>query len=502
MRERYGFREGLCPVAESIARRTLALPVPRATRRGRPGVRRRRTPRRAVRLSRRAGGPVKLVTISHLAAAEPGATLVAWIDGARSLSLHSLRWCSRSRASPRCRSTPPPEVRGLVPVPPRVGRRTARRAPSRMTSGSVDSRTRGFRATSSGSRRPGVVTLEGRRVPELEVRCASSRRVVRSPSPSHRCTVTSVRIGVGAAPGYHAVIRYEPCPPSRRRSPTTARSGAGPAGRARSSPRAGSARSCASGTTIALIYRHVPLGAAVPLSRSGQGEALAGWAVVGAHDRRGRRHVRARRPGRPLQRQPRRARRRARRVRSSQLNYPIALVGITLVLVAMGALPAGALVGRRAGDRAVRDRGLAGRRRPETTSTRGGPTRLPALGVCGFARADARRHPPRRRVVRAAPAWRCDPDRRRRGRRRPLAPVARGRARLPPAGRRLHGRGALPRDRTGRCWRRSTSGSTTACYGALLLAHRAPGQPRAAAAPTAGAAGCSRGRPGSPATAR
>ena len=26
MRERYGFREGLCPVAEGISRRTLALP--------------------------------------------------------------------------------------------------------------------------------------------------------------------------------------------------------------------------------------------------------------------------------------------------------------------------------------------------------------------------------------------------------------------------------------------------------------------------------------------
>ena len=41
MRERYGFREGMCPVSEDASSRTLALPFFTGARPRRPGARRR-----------------------------------------------------------------------------------------------------------------------------------------------------------------------------------------------------------------------------------------------------------------------------------------------------------------------------------------------------------------------------------------------------------------------------------------------------------------------------
>ena len=126
-------------------------------------------------------------------------------------------------------------------------------------------------------------------------------------------------------------------------------------------------------------------------------------------------------------------------------NWPFALVAIVLVLVAMRRPAAARLVDRGAGDRALRDDATCSS--ASRTSTRAGRTSFRASA--SHSRSDW-------------PSLRCgglgasfqprlpgDPraDRRRGGRARPVASLDRRGARLPPAGRRVHGAGALPHRR-------------------------------------------------------
>ena len=87
-----------------------------------------------------------------------------------------------------------------------------------------------------------------------------------------------------------------------------------------------------------------------------------------------------------------------------ELNFPIALVAIAITLVALSALPSAALVGRRAGDRALRGDGGARRRRPARPRRPLGERR-PRGRRCDRARPHGRRRAPCRNGLRsAAPA--------------------------------------------------------------------------------------------------
>ena len=68
MRERYGFREGLCPVAEGISSRTLALPFHARLEPRRPGDRRGGAPRSAARVRREPGQGEALARLGPLGA--------------------------------------------------------------------------------------------------------------------------------------------------------------------------------------------------------------------------------------------------------------------------------------------------------------------------------------------------------------------------------------------------------------------------------------------------
>ena len=178
------------------------------------------------------------------------------------------------------------------------------------------------------------------------------------------------------------------------------------------------------------------------------------------------------------------------------VNFPIALVAIALVLIAVAALPprawwaAAPAIALCADDPLVRRPGRPRRALGQRDPCARRGDRALGLTVAATRRAGASFAPRR-----PWDGWR---DRRRRRRRARLAAVDQRRARLPLPGRRLHGRGARSSRRTARRSRRCTSATTTgrtarcSCSRAAALARRVepPGALRSRRSPTSGR--CSR----------
>ena len=122
MRERYGFREGLCPVAEDVSSRSLALPFFNGLEAWRTGA-------------RRGSSRVRAVNLASLGRAEPFATK----DGSTIRELHhtsaqSLAG-SRARAGSGDRAPLPRADRGDLPRDEGVGRARGRRRNAHRPSG-------------------------------------------------------------------------------------------------------------------------------------------------------------------------------------------------------------------------------------------------------------------------------------------------------------------------------------------------------------------------------